>query len=563
MELLEKFKGLIDEISSKELNQDQKDLAIRILEKFEDKDLEYVFQFIAQRIKTGFRFDSAPESNSQTIALLEKENNLSFVLDENKTKENALIIGENYDALKNLLLIERERERERAGAPVKYDLIYIDPPYNTEATKNDGNSIANDKENVQATKFVYRDKYSRNGWLNLMNERLKLAKELLKDDGVIFVSIDDAEQAYLKVLMDEIFGEENFITNFVWISNKKGRQIAGDKAVSETFEYILMYRKSEEFYQDFNIDWEYATKLMPSIYEKKDLEIKEDKFGKYIIQNELYNTNIKAFNEKTRPNLYFPIFTNGKEITTIYKENYSTIYPPKNKYGVNGVWRWGKEKINNESYNLEVLEIKGQFKIYTKVRKFSYKLKNIFLSEKISTRSGNVLLDSILNYADFNTAKPISLINLILKVLNKPNARILDFFAGSGTTAHAVLDLNKEDGGNRTFTLVTNIENNIGIDVNYERLYRINHGIGTKGESFEWANKNEPYKSNLNVYNIKYYDISLFNNIDVKEIVKELIKLLKDFGVNSLSEESEKDYTNLLNSLLSLKPQLKENNESN
>ncbi|WP_334687204.1 type III restriction endonuclease subunit M [Mycoplasmopsis cynos] len=113
MELLEKFKGLIDEISSKELNQDQKDLAIRILEKFEDKDLEYVFQFIAQRIKTGFRFDSAPESNSQTIALLEKDNNLSFVLDENKTKENTLIIGENYDALKNLLLIERERERER------------------------------------------------------------------------------------------------------------------------------------------------------------------------------------------------------------------------------------------------------------------------------------------------------------------------------------------------------------------------------------------------------------------------------------------------------------------
>ncbi|MCU9932693.1 DNA methyltransferase [Mycoplasmopsis cynos] len=151
---------------------------------------------------------------------------------------------------------------------------------------------------------------------------------------------------------------------------------------------------------------------------------------------------------------------------------------------------------------------------------------------------------------------------ILTKHINK-NARILDFFAGSGTTAHAVLDLNKEDGGNRTFTLVTNNENNIGIDVNYERLYRINHGIGTKGESFEWANKNEPYKSNLNVYNIKYYDISLFNNIDVKEIVKELIKLLKDFGVNSLSEESEKDYTNLLNSLLSLKPQLKENNESN
>ncbi|WP_220190248.1 DNA methyltransferase, partial [Mesomycoplasma flocculare] len=104
---------------------------------------------------------------------------------------------------------ERERERERGG----FDIIYIDPPYNTEASKNDGNSIANEKEDIKASKFIYRDKFSRNGWLNLMNERLRLAKDLLKDDGIIFVSIDDAEQAYLKVLMDEIFGEENFVAN--------------------------------------------------------------------------------------------------------------------------------------------------------------------------------------------------------------------------------------------------------------------------------------------------------------------------------------------------------------
>ncbi|MXR13274.1 site-specific DNA-methyltransferase, partial [Mycoplasma hyopneumoniae] len=83
-------------------------------------------------------------------------------------------------------------------------MIYIDPPYNTEASKNDGNSIANEKEDIKASKFIYRDKFSRNGWLNLMNERLRLAKDLLKEDGVIFVSIDDNEQAYLKVLMDEI-----------------------------------------------------------------------------------------------------------------------------------------------------------------------------------------------------------------------------------------------------------------------------------------------------------------------------------------------------------------------
>ncbi|UWD34222.1 type III restriction endonuclease subunit M [Mesomycoplasma molare] len=114
MTLLEKYKKDIEEISSKELNQDQKDLAFKILEKFQDNELEYVFQFIAQRIKTGFRFDVAPENDSQTIALLKKDAQRSFVLDENKSKENTLIIGENYDALKNLLLIEREREQGKS-----------------------------------------------------------------------------------------------------------------------------------------------------------------------------------------------------------------------------------------------------------------------------------------------------------------------------------------------------------------------------------------------------------------------------------------------------------------
>ncbi|WP_230861154.1 type III restriction endonuclease subunit M [Mycoplasma sp. 'Moose RK'] len=111
--LLEKFKQQIEEISSKELNLDQKKLAFEILEKFPDNKLEYVFQFISQRVKTGFRFDAAPESDSGVVAILSKNEQLSFTLDTNKP-QNTLIIGENYDALKNLLVIERERERERA-----------------------------------------------------------------------------------------------------------------------------------------------------------------------------------------------------------------------------------------------------------------------------------------------------------------------------------------------------------------------------------------------------------------------------------------------------------------
>ncbi|WP_348602503.1 type III restriction endonuclease subunit M [Mesomycoplasma hyopneumoniae] len=114
--LLEIYKQKLDEISSKELNSDQKNLAIQILEKFEPSKLEYVFQFISQRIKTGFRFDSAPESDTNTVAILEKDENLSFKFNENNSNQNTLIIGENYDGLKNLLVIERGGEGEGEAA---------------------------------------------------------------------------------------------------------------------------------------------------------------------------------------------------------------------------------------------------------------------------------------------------------------------------------------------------------------------------------------------------------------------------------------------------------------
>ena len=136
------------------------------------------------------------------------------------------------------------------------------------------------------------------------------------------------------------------------------------------------------------------------------------------------------------------------------------------------------------------------------------------------------------------------------------NARILDFYAGSGTTGHAVMELNKEDDGKRTYTLVTNNENNIGYDVCYERLYRINNGVGTNNETFEWTNKNKPYNQNLNVFSIDYYDTSILKKDDNDSITKirnALAKEIEEFGITPSANFNVDIYYDLL----SLKPILK------
>ncbi|MEX1815415.1 DNA methyltransferase [Metamycoplasma hominis] len=161
----------------------------------------------------------------------------------------------------------------------------------------------------------------------------------------------------------------------------------------------------------------------------------------------------------------------------------------------------------------------------------------------------------------FDFPKPIELIKYLINIHPNPNARILDFFAGSGTTGHAVLDLNGEDGGNRTFTLVTNNENNIGIDVCYERLYRINNGKGSKGETdFDWIKKNEPYNQNLDVFEIKYYDTDVLANNN--EIIKQDFKnMLNDFDLSNVNKINEQE---ILLNLTALKPiERKDSNESN
>lgn len=564
MKDLKNYINDIDNLNSFLLNQDQKKLIKEILVNTNNsnkENLDNVFQLLIQRVKTGFVLDVAPSVDAKQIAILKKQEKLSFTNDLLNTNKNTLIIGENYDALKNLLVIERQKEQ--IGGDYNYDLIYIDPPYNTDSAKDDGNNLS-EKDNVEASKFIYRDKFSRTGWLNMMNERLKMARQLLKEDGVIFVSIDDNEQAYLKVLMDEIFGEENFVCNFVW--RKKNTGGGSDKSnIDNETEFIVCYSKNKEKsnwnsqkinIENFTLEDEFVKTR--GKYYLTDLDHVSSESSFQYIESLDYEilapdgTMFKNYRNILKPRSY--CYTLGKELFEFYNSN--RFIEIKQKTYKDGTKYW---KAYRKVYEKVIVDRNKPYKIISRERGNNFS--NLINEGNISTSTGKRLLISILNNKDFSFPKPIELIKYLINIHPNPDARILDFFAGSGTTGHAVLDLNKDDGGNRTFTLITNNENNIGIDVCYERLYRINNGKDSKGDAdFDWIKKNEPYNQNLDVFEIKYYDTDVLANNN--EIIKQDFKnMLNDFDLSNVNKINEQE---ILLNLTALKPvEGKDSNESN
>lgn len=396
----------------------------------------------------------------------------------------------------------------------------------------------------------------------MISERLVKARTILKENGVIFVSIDDAEQAYLKVLMDEIFGEENFIASFPVISNKSGRQV--NTSIALTHEYLLCYGKNRNEIKFDKLDEEYISELMPNLYSERDSLIDENN-QKYTADHFLQNGN-SNFNEKTRPNLFYPIFVCSiNQIEKIYIEKHCdkciSIWPPLGNNGLHLVWRWSKEKLKKQINDIVIIKNKkNSYSFKTKKYDFRFIPKTLIMGRSISTKSGSNLIKSI--NIKFNNPKPNDLIKFILKIFPNKNARVLDFFAGSGTTAHAVWDLNREDGGNRSVTLVTNNENGIGKNVTYERLHRISLGKSTDGNSdFEWLKKNEPYQVPLKVYETKQFSIDINNSLEekIELFIKEMQELAK---VNLDKKDDHERILYYLKQLYSLKND-EDQNETN
>ncbi|UUD36644.1 site-specific DNA-methyltransferase [Mycoplasmopsis citelli] len=431
--------------------------------------------------------------------------------------------------------------------------------------------MADNNENIAAKKFIYRDKFSRNGWLNMLKERLELAKQLLNERGIIFISIDDNEHAYLKVLADEIFGEENFINNLFFVKNPGG---ANDKThIADTTEFILFYAKNKNIFEinllkkQFDVfDWKYNSKN--NWYEKSPTQLEKGGDESFLIDRPnlgyVVYFNPKTSETKLKHDYNKEILNEDSTIEEIYKFDQNLISQgfvpiiPRFYEGKLGRWAVGIDKLQKMIQdNLIIFKNKGNnWKIYRKNILPASEVKLTKPKDVISftlNSRGSILLKSIFSNNSknvFPNPKPVDLVSYLVNLHPNNNAKILDFYAGSGTTGHAILELNKEDGGNRSYTLVTNNENNIGYDITYERLYRINKGLSFKNkENFEWSKENKSFDSNLNVFEIKYKNMAIDSEEKLEDLLEEVNKMLAYFDIKSFSLSKDK----VLSKLRSLK----------
>lgn len=461
---------------------------INTLEGLTDKERSALLGLLRENKTYGLVWEDKPEDVEERLRdelpILTEVPERAIINEDKDAPNHILIEGDNLEALATLAYTHEG----------KIDVIYIDPPYNT------GN-----KDFIYNDSYVDKeDSYRHSKWLSFMSRRLKIAKKLLSDRGVIFISIDDNEQAQLKLLCDEILIDFEFVATIPW--KKRTAKSDVPYSFSQDYEWILCYAKP--------------------LFEAG---IKKD--------------NRKYYETEDFPNRPWRIHDMSTQRTAEERPNSDfTIVNPQNgkKYPVNkkAVWRITKEgfpeylKENRIVFpgDYDFLKIKKPVLRYWKeddIKKSGDKfgfttVSNDFSKEVGMTQDGTKELDIIFNGKPFGYPKPISLIKYILQIclphLNS-NITILDFFAGSGTTLHATMLLNAEDGGRRQCILVTNNENNICEEVTYERNRRVIQGYtNAKGEEVIGLTKN----------NLRYYRTGFVGRSRSMQNMRKLVNLATD-----------------------------------
>ena len=363
--------------------------------------------------------------------------------------ENLYIEGDNLEVLKLL-------QESYLG---KVKMIYIDPPYNTgnDFIYADDFKMESEEWKVESGEWSEEgDRLFKNtdtngrfhsDWCSMIYSRLLLARNLLTDDGVIFISIDDNEVDNLRKICDELFGNTNFIAFLTVIVKTEGRRYGG---FAKTHEQVIVYGKNVE-----------QVKLNEIEVEGKKFQF-SDENGGFNVQD-LRNQNARAFNSTNRPNLRYPFYVDTEDkdnngFCKVYlkkKEGLTEVYPITVN-GFDSVWRWGKKEKASEHLSELAARIgtDGIIRIYQKMRKLTEEPKTVLINKEYISIKGTREIQNILGIGIFDFPKPLNLIKLFESIATSENSIILDFFSGSATTAHAVMQLNAEDGGHRKFIMV-------------------------------------------------------------------------------------------------------------
>lgn len=458
--------------------------------------------------KYGLVFEEHKETIDEIL-----ENNVPILTEEkdlfinNGGQMNFLIEGDNLASLKLL-------EKTHKG---KMDLIYIDPPYNT------GNKDFVYDDNI----IDINDTYRHSKWLSFINSRLLVANKLMNNESLIFISIDENEYANIKLLCDKIFGENNYITTFDWMKTATPPSLS--KNVRRKYEYVLCYKKGK-----------IKQCLCGGIVVGGDMPLLND--GNKIINAEFQKENIIT-------TISDGIYKKGKYDRVELLENFIV---EKNKAITNlkikGPLKWTQETINQETKNGTTFYIKSD-KFAIRYARIGERIKipsNIISKDECNVgtnEDGAKEIKYLFGDKVFDYPKPTSLIKYLINMLSyyKKNITILDFFAGSGTTGHAVMKLNAEDGGNRKFILCTNNENNICRDVTYERIKRVI--------------EKDKYEASLKYMKVDFVPISdkLYYEYadELLKHIKELVELENGINFTSnkelaiiLSEQELDEFTN-------------------